>query len=427
MNITKDNIENRVIFLDNLRYFSVLCVVLLHSGLAYFPVMTWWVVVDANTNIIAGWLVVFFGGFAMPLLFYISGYFAIPTIQKQEITSFLKGKLKRLGVPWLICILFIIPASRLIYHYSQNNLSLSVSYWDLWMILMKDASAFNVGLINIDKAMKNNQFSQNYMWFLSLLILFFFAFSIIYKVKKRWFVSNGHPVPSAKMAILSTLKFLVAVGLLTFLCSLISIAIVVISSKKPFDPEEWFTLGNVIQFQPYRLPLYIIYFAMGIITYKNKWIERGKFSGDYNTWLISLPILAAGHLYVFTILINAPIQLRTMYGLASLFILNFLSISALGFFTSFALRYWNHPTRINQSLASNSYNIYLSHFIFVVGFQLLLFTYSGISGLLKFGIVSALSIACAYIVSQFLIKPYTRISIGTVIMLFIIMIVFIRP
>src|SRR4030043_307067 len=124
MNITKDNTENRVIFLDNLRYFSVLCVVLLHSGLAYFPVMTWWVVVDANTNIIAGWLVVFFDGFTMPLLFYISGYFAILTIQKQEITSFLKGKLKRLGVPWLICILFIIPASHLIYHYSQNNLSL---------------------------------------------------------------------------------------------------------------------------------------------------------------------------------------------------------------------------------------------------------------------------------------------------------------
>ena len=427
MNITNNNAENRVIFLDNLRSFSVLCVVLLHSGLAYFREITWWVVADDNTNIIVGWLVMFFDGFAMPLLFYISGYFAIPTIQKQEITSFLKGKVKRLAVPWLICILFIIPVSRLIYHYTQDNLSLSMSYSDLWMILMKDASGFNVGLIDINEALRNNQFSQNYMWFLSVLILFFLVFSIIYKVRKSWFVSSDQPATSAKMAILSTLKFLVTVGLLTFFCSLISIAIVVISTERKFNPEEWFTLGSVIQFQPYRLALYIIYFAMGIITYKNKWIERGKLSGDFKTWLISFPILLIGYLYVFTIMINAPIQLRKMYGLAFLFIFNFLNISALGFFTSSALRYWNRPTRINQSLASNSYNIYLSHFIFVVVFQLLLFTYSGIPGLLKFGIVSALSIACAYIVSQFLIKPYARISIGAVIMLFIIMAVIIRP
>ena len=146
MNVAKNSTEYRVIFFDNLRYFFVLCVVLLHSGNAYFSLTLWWPVSEKNTSIIVDYLNLFFDAFTMPLLFYIAGYFALPSIQK-GIGPFLKGKLRRLGIPWIVCTLTICPILPLIYHYTRDNLTLSTSYLDLWIILMNDFMQFTVGII----------------------------------------------------------------------------------------------------------------------------------------------------------------------------------------------------------------------------------------------------------------------------------------
>ena len=102
-------------------------------------------------------------------------------------------------------------------------------------------------------------------------------------------------------------------------------------------------------------------------------------------------------------------------------------ISNLGLSASLALKYWNQQTAVNRNLASNSYSMYLAHYIFVIVFQLVLFAVQGMPGLLKFGIVSVLSIMCAYIVSQFILKPFPRISVALVISLFAVMIFVIHP
>ena len=78
-------------------------------------------------------------------------------------------------------------------------------------------------------------------------------------------------------------------------------------------------------------------------------------------------------------------------------------------------------------MATNSYNLYLSHYIFVIGFQLLLVTLPEIPVLLKFGLVSILSICCGCIVSQYLFKPYPKITIALVAGMFISMVLLIHP
>ena len=79
------------------------------------------------------------------------------------------------------------------------------------------------------------------------------------------------------------------------------------------------------------------------------------------------------------------------------------------------------PTAVNRNLASNSYNMYLANYPFVIAFQLVLFTIPESSRLLKFGIVSSLPIQCAYTACQFLIKPFPRISAALAIGLSMIM------
>ena len=126
-------------------------------------------------------------------------------------------------------------------------------------------------------------------------------------------------------------------------------------------------------------------------------------------------------------MLNGPEHLEEIFGSIFFFILNFLTISTLGLFTSLAVRFWNRPTAVNHNLASNSYNMYLSHYIFVIGFQLALLTLPGIPELLKFAIVSVLSLFGSYAVSQFLLKPFPRISVAVAGSLFIIMALGIRP
>ena len=75
MKISVNGTENRLVFFDNLRFLFVLFVVLQHSGNAYSN-LGWWPVVDENTSIAVEWFNAFSDAFAMPLLFYIAGYFA---------------------------------------------------------------------------------------------------------------------------------------------------------------------------------------------------------------------------------------------------------------------------------------------------------------------------------------------------------------
>ena len=422
MNISDSGNENRIIYLDNMRWLLVLFVVLEHSSHAYTNLI-WWPVADKDPSIIAGWISALSDAFAMPLLFYIAGYFAIPSIEKKGVLSFLKGKFKRLGIPWLICIFAICPLLPLIYHFTRNGLTLTMSYWELWVILLKNAAALNTGLIvSMNELMTHNQFYQRYMWFLSLLIVFFVVFGLVHSWRKEWFDRIDQPCITKPPVVSSTLKFLFGVGFLTAICSFLTVGTMFAFSPKLTNPEPLFTLGNIIQFRPSRLFFYIIYFAFGLMTYRNKWIERGKFPGHFKTWTLSCAGLLIVYLWVHHQILNGPNHLKEIHGALFFLILNFLTIAALGFLASLGVRYWNRPTRFGRKMASNSYNIYLSHYIFVLIFQLILFAVPGVPGIVKFGLVSVLSIVCAYAVSQYVIKPFPGTSLFVTIMVCIAMI-----
>ncbi len=431
MSVAKPASSTRLIFFDNLRYLFVLFVVLQHSGGAYSGnfFMRWWAIFENDSSIVVTPLISFLDAFTMPLLFYIAGYFAVSSIQEHGILSFIKGKLKRLGIPWLMCILTICPVFALIYHYTRDNLTLKSGYFNLWITLLENAAQFNTGLIaSMDKLVMNNGFSQRYMWFLSLLLLFFLVFSIIYKVKRTWF-DKDYPVTQEPATPSSTLKLLAIVGLFSLFSSLAAYSLMFLFSKNIPDPSAWFVVGNIVQFQYMRLAYFIIYFSMGVITYKNRWIERGKFPGHFKTWIITFIILFVSFIYLAYSFMSSPLKSKEMfiYGFLMLPVQCFLTIATLGFFSSLAIKYWNRPRKVDQGLASASYDIYLSHYIFVLLFQLILFTMQGIPPLFKFIMVSVSSILCAYAVSRFLVRPYPKATIALLFVMLIAMFFVIMP
>ena len=275
--------------------------------------------------------------------------------------------------------------------------------------------------------MQNNLFYQRHMWFVGLLIVFFLMFSFIYTFKKSWFESTDPSLKAVRPSVLSTLKMMLSIGIITFFGSTLLIGTMFAFSPGVSNPESWFTLGNIVQFRVSRIFLHVAYFVLGVLTFKWKWIERGKFPGHHKTWFIAFVFVFVAYYYSYFLMLGATTdEMEKLFGLLFWFCLNYFTITALGLSVSLAVRYWNRQTPVNKILATNSYNLYLSHYIFVIGFQLLLFTLPGIPVLLKFGLVSILSICCGCIVSQYLIKPYPKITIALVTVLFISMVLLIH-
>ena len=419
--------SDRIVFLDNLRYFFVLCVVMQHACNAYRG-SKWWPVTDGIASLTVQMLSAFFDSCTMPLLFFVSGYFALPGIQKKGASAFLKGKFRRLGIPWLVCIITICPILPLVYHYTRNGFTLTQSYWNLWLELMKNALRFDVTLVmSMKTLMANNGFYQRYMWFLSLLILFFVIFAAVYQLIKTWFSADSKGIPDTRAGRWAPFKLFLIVGFSTTVLSFAAIGTMMFLSGQTSEPEPLFTLGNIIQFRPSRLFFYVVYFGLGILTYRNSWIGRRLFPQNIKIWAVVFGGILASFLATRYLMMYGPEDFEAAFGMISFLFLNFLTVSTLFLCIALSLKYWNRPTAFDRNMASYSYEFYLSHYIFVIGFQLILLTVPSIPGLLKFGIVSVIAVVFSYLASRFLIKPFPRFTIAVVFGLFLLMVLTIKP
>ena len=91
--------QNRLIFFDNLRYLMVILVLVFHSGASYGSIVALWPYHDPNPTEVVDLLLMILDVFMMSILFFIAGYFALPSLQKKGGRRFLEGKFKRLGIP----------------------------------------------------------------------------------------------------------------------------------------------------------------------------------------------------------------------------------------------------------------------------------------------------------------------------------------
>src|SRR5208283_5844610 len=149
---------DRIYFLDNLRYIIILLVIFLHASWGYMPDPRRYVQ-EPQTNLFCSIVVIVLDVFLMPMLFFIAGYFALPTIQKRGALHFLRKKWIRLGYPFILLSLFWSPILSYVYLYS----SLRLSYWKFWLEHIGSIFDFHIGLL-----VSYNIFSLHYLWFISL-------------------------------------------------------------------------------------------------------------------------------------------------------------------------------------------------------------------------------------------------------------------
>jgi len=255
----------RVIFFDNIRYLMVLLVVVLHSACGYSHYTTWWSVNDENF-IFFDYLLEILGVFLMPTLFFVAGYFALPSLQQKGKWLFIASKLRRLGIPWVLGVILLSPILNYINLYSRDYPANLLSLGSIFVNNLKGALSFQTGLIT-----SQLQFSHDHFWFISLLLFFFIVFAILHDGKNRWFpgvVSSAKPKGPAVKSIL-VVFFLVGV-----LTALITFFIYGIFHGTP-NRDPWIIIGSLIQFQASRIVLYISCFSVGVYVFSKKWFKNG--------------------------------------------------------------------------------------------------------------------------------------------------------
>ena len=249
--------RKRIWFLDNLKSVVILMVILHHAAMAYMVVpVAGWGICDVRTSVFFDWLVAWDDTFVMPLMFFISGYFALGSAVKYSAADFLKAKWFRIGWPWLTGILFLAPVTWHIAHSGFADWGKLVDW------------KFRTGFV----------YSAQY-WYLNLLWWFYLLILILQRSAPAFFGRRERPVHPGKL-------FLPLLGLGCFLGMFL---------LNCFIPDGQWSASIFLECQWVRLPLYAGFFLCGVWAWRNRWFTPGGYVPGWKGWTVSASCCSAAY------------------------------------------------------------------------------------------------------------------------------------
>lgn len=365
------NKGNRLYFLDNLRTFIIFLVVLFHVGGIYESTGVWasfWIVDDPISHDLPDLINLILDIFMMAIMFFISGYFTPPSLKNKDNWSFLKGKFRRLMIPWIIAALTIIPLYKVIFLASRNLPQ------ENWLTYFHFSNGFNI------------QSGQSWLWFLPLL----FAFNVVYLFFSKAKIS----IPN--ISLKGTISGIFLIGWIYS------------ASMDIFGLQGW-TLTGLIDFQNERLLIYFMFFLLGSLCFKLKIFDAKPENNKlYSTakWLFWLPIIIYIVFLVYPIVNpDSFIVSEIIDKVIAWFFYQISLFTIVYILIEFFRRHQDKQGKLRKELSKNSYYVYIIHII-VLG-SLALFTLNiSIPVLLKYLIVTI----SAFVVSNLIISFSNRAS-----------------
>ena len=196
-----------------------------------------------------------------------------------------------------------------------------------------------------------------------------------------------------------------------------------------FPDSSWFTLHMFLEFQVIRLVPYAGYFAFGVYARSHGWFVDGKPLGSLALWGTISAVLVVAYLVVGQPVFantagKANLSVGLLLGLS--FIRSFLLLALLVVLVSFGARYWNHSSGLDRQLSATSYDIYLTHYWFVVAIQAALLNWAGGPVLAKAAIVFVAALALSFATSRWVLAHHSRAFAVAILALFVVCLA-IRP
>jgi fucose 4-O-acetylase-like acetyltransferase len=335
--------KDRIYYMDYLRAFIIFIVIVLHSLLP-FVIGYDWIVNDQSKTYPFTLTCVIIDVFIMPIMFFIAGYFALPSIKK-GISKFIKGKIIRILIPFFIGLIFFAPIMSYIGLLHRNTIE--ANYFEYW------SSTYFKGFME-----------PKHFWFLFILFIFFMIFAGIYsifwkKINKLYEANKIKPMGSIKAFLIISLLIVISI-------------ILFYQTGRKFPDGSWFGGYKFVVFQGTRMTGYVLYFTAGIIMSFGRFKLSDKFL-KFTPIFILLTIGSTFYYNFFKFKIYWSPTGGFMYpkiqfynAIVHVLYCFIITITLLMIFK----KYLNHPSKILQRIADNSYTIYFVHMVFTVAIQL---------------------------------------------------------
>lgn len=224
----------RVFFLDNLKTFLTICVVVFHVGLTYGARQGWYYYEPSSGTFLNAFFTIFLSllrSFGLEVFFFISGYFACASYDRHGPGVFLKQRLVRLGIPFAVFSVIVRPT--LVY---MLNPGPDVPY------------SLSGNILSL------RHVSPGPLWFVEILLLFSFVYLLVRVALNRW--GSGRqwrpPVPGMRAVLLFCLGLAAAT----------------------FAVRVFYPIGKpLLHFRVASFPAHIAFFVLGIMAFRGEWLE----------------------------------------------------------------------------------------------------------------------------------------------------------
>ena len=249
--------RSRLLYIDNLRWTTILLVLSMHAADTYSPLSNWYYVdrrplPPGSLLFFAAWQM-YLQSFFMGLLFFLAGFFVPASLGRKGASEFLRDRAFRLGLPVLFYMFILGPITEYFCAHSWNSTE-PTSFANEWI-----------------KHIRNGEFLQENgpLWFcLALLIFSIFYVSLIpLLLRLNTHEENGRPPDTLQLV-----GFAIAMAGLTFVDRL------VLPSGFSFLNMH---LGD--------FPQYILLFSGGILAARKHWLANLSFSSGIRWLAIVLP------------------------------------------------------------------------------------------------------------------------------------------
>ena len=378
--------HRRLCYLDNIKIFLTILVILHHVGQAYGPTGGFWQYQSSLGESIPA-LGRFFAvnaGFFMGFFFLISGYFIPMAYDNSNGKGFLQKRLVRLGIPLLFGFLLMNPLL-MYFHYALYSGNEPLSFFQYYADVYFGLSGMPVGFM---ESIGFPEMNFGHLWFIQHLLVYAIIYWIFRKICKK-------PLIKLERKSFSALHLLI-IFLLTAVSSLI------VRIWYPID--DWLGLFGFFQVEIAHWPQYLVMFGLGIIAYRKNWLNTLKARTGYVS-------LAIGVFMVAYIYMGAPGISREAWDIFWAIYESLLALVLIfGLLTLFREKA-NRTTPLLKTLSRSSYAAYIIHMPIVLAIQYALDTVVIGGAVGKFITVSILSVALTYAFSALLVrvKPLSKI------------------
>ncbi len=363
-----DKKNKRVFFFDNLKVALTCLVIANHASQAYTSINTGWVIQQGNIPEINDKIISLFlsinNSFFMALFFLISAYFIPASFEHKIPSKYLKERFIRLGIPIIFFVLIIFPIFGII----MNNGRMSATDF----------------LINKFFNLSSGELSLGHTWFLLVLLVFSSCYALYYRL-----VKNKKP---------SVRKLLEVPGNTKIIAFVLGLTIIMFIVRIFFHPGYW-VIPHL--FEPARMPAYIAMFVIGLLAYRNKWIERIPVSMGYIWGIISLVTILLTPV-ILTFILHGKDMWGKGLNLNSFIVSAWDALLCVSLSISLIVLFrekFNFQGKILKMAVNDSFAVYLLHPFILILIQGI-FINVALHPLIKFIIVTIISIVLSYAVSH---------------------------